>query len=189
MEDGKKPSTDLDTNPAKFPAKLDVAKELEQAAHPGTQPQGESKRRKRLTFDEVSNVVIEGVGDGPIKSGKMLERAAKKLKCDGKVELWNYVGDLKDVASVSARVEKVWRLQGENQHPLWCVAPEYKLNDFDNENLALVQDWRTAKHGTHVLVLSGDGGYGKTSVAEALMFERCLDGFFGSWTTQTTSER
>ena len=42
----------------------------------------------------MSNIVIEGVGHGPLKTADALGEAAKKLKHDGKVELWNYVRSL-----------------------------------------------------------------------------------------------
>ena len=44
----------------------------------------------RLSFDELSNV-FEGVGDGPLKTGRALESAAKGLKLVGNVELWSYL--------------------------------------------------------------------------------------------------
>ena len=95
MTAGKKPSTDLDLEPATYPPKLDLKKELAAASHPGDAPVKDSRKRKRLTFDEVSNVVIEGVGDGPLRKVTDLEAAARSLKHQGKVELWNYLGSLK----------------------------------------------------------------------------------------------
>ena len=41
-----------------------------------------------------------------------------------------------------------------------------------------VRKWREGKHATQVSVLSGDGGLGKTSLAEALMLEKCPQGFW-----------
>ena len=137
MEEGKKPSTDLDMCPATFPLRLDVQKEMGQNPHPGDAPVREGRKRKRLSFDEVSNIILEGVGDGPLITGKMLEQAAKRLKIDGKVELWNYVGELKDAAAVDAVVAKVWRLQGQLRHPLWCTASDHSLRDFNFDHLEI----------------------------------------------------
>ena len=94
-EAGKKPSTDVDTNPAKYPATLDLKKELESKRHPGETAPKESRKRKRLSFDEASNIIIEGVGSGPLRTVKALEQAARDLKHKGQVELWNYLGGLK----------------------------------------------------------------------------------------------
>ena len=178
MEAGKKPSTDVDMEPAKFPATLDVAKELKVGAHPGETPAKEGKKRKRLSFDEVSNIVLEGIGDGPLKTGKALEAAAKKLKLDGKVELWNYLGELKDAAAVNNAVAKVWRLSGETMHHMWRKSPDHVLECFKYVGLPLAKEWLEGKHTTHVLILSGDGGLGKTSLGEAMVSRICPDGFW-----------
>ena len=82
MTPGKKPSTDIDDKPAKFPADLDIKAEMKAARHPGFSESEEKahKKRKRLTFDEVSNIILEGIGNGPIRTGKALEAAARELK-------------------------------------------------------------------------------------------------------------
>ena len=80
LEPGKKPSTDLDLEPAKFPSGLNLDEELKANKDPREAEPKSNKKRKRLTFDEVSNVVLEGVGNGPLRSRKELEAAAKKLK-------------------------------------------------------------------------------------------------------------
>jgi hypothetical protein len=178
MEVGKKPSTDVDMEPAKFPATLDVRKELKSAAHPGETPAKEGKKRKRLSFDEVSDIVLEGIGEGPLKTGRALEAAAKKLKLEGKVELWNYVGDFKDAAAVSNAVAKVWRLSGETMHHMWRKSPDHVLESFKYADLPLAKEWLEGEHATRVLILSGDGGLGKTSMAEAMLFRLCPDGFW-----------
>jgi hypothetical protein len=178
MEAGKKPSTDLDMQPARFPGNLDLQAEREAPVHPGEAPKKEAKRRKRLSFDEVSNVIIEGVGDGPLKTGKALEQAAKKLKHSGQVELWNYIGELKSALEVNCLVAKAWRLHGENMHPMWRVNADYDLDKFDFEKLAAVKAWRNGKHASHTLILSGDGGLGKTNLAEALLNEKCPQGYW-----------
>ena len=178
MEAGKKPSTDVDMMPAKFPAALDVEKEMKVGAHPGETPSKEGKKRKRLSFDEVSNIVLEGIGDGPLKTGKALEAAAKNLKLDGKIELWNYVGEFKDAAAVNNAVAKVWRLNGETMHHMWRKSPDHVLASFKYGDLPLAKQWLEGKHITHVLILSGDGDLGKTSLGEAMLSHICPDGFW-----------
>ena len=178
MEAGKKPSTDVDMKPAKFPPTLDVQKEVKVGAHLGEAPPKEGKKRKRLSFDEVSNIALEGIGDGPLKTCKAVEVAAKKLKLDGKVELWNYVGELKDAAAVNNTVAKIWRLNGETMHHMWRTSPDHVLESFKYVDLTLAKEWLEGKHATHVLILSGDGGLGKTSLGEAMLSRICPDGFW-----------
>ena len=72
----------MDFAPAVYPASLDLNRELGSKAKP-------AKKRNNPTFDEVSNVIIEGVGEGPLKTGRDLEVAAERLKLEGKVELWS----------------------------------------------------------------------------------------------------
>ena len=63
---------------------MDLEKELRAYKDPRESEGKGSKKRKRLTFDEVSNIVLEGTGDGkPIKTGRDLEAAAKRLKRPG----------------------------------------------------------------------------------------------------------
>ena len=179
MQSGKKPSTDLDLQPAKFPACLDLQKELDAHKDPRETEDKERKKRQRLTFDEVSNLIIDGVGDGqPLKTGKELEAAAKKLKTDGKVELWNYVGEFKCVKDVSALVSKVWRMHGSLEHPFFHKTSEYKVSQFNIDPLKKVRAWRAGGYKSRVLVLSGDGGLGKTALGEALAMEVGTRGFW-----------
>ena len=48
MKAGKKQSTDLDLQPAKFPVNLCLKEELESAVHPGEAPKKESKKRSPI---------------------------------------------------------------------------------------------------------------------------------------------
>lgn len=180
MTPGKKASTDLDLEPATYPPTLDVKAELQREPHPAQTEQGakEGKKRKRLTFDEVSNVVLEGVGDGPLRTGQALEVAARKLKEQGKVELWNFLGEHKTPVETHNVVRRVWHLSGSISHPMWRSTPTYPLEDFDYSDLESVRDWLSTKHATHTLVLSGDGGLKKTSLAEALIHAVSPDGFW-----------
>ena len=178
MEAGKKPSSDVDRNPAKWPPDLNLEEELKAAAHPGDAEPKEGKKRKRLTFDEVSNVIIEGVGHGPLRTAKDLESAAREMKKDGKVELWNYLGELKSATETTALLSKVWRLWGSLAHPFFFTKAPYKLSQFQLDQLAKVKEWRQGKYKTHVLVLSGEGGYGKTNLAESLAADVAADGYF-----------
>ena len=173
---GKKPSTDLDMSPATYPPNLDLGKELKKAPHPKQTEEG--KKRKRLTFDEVSNIVIEGIGDGPLHTGAALQDAARSLKRRGQVELWNYLGDHKSASETSAMVSRVWQLNGTMTHAMWRTAPEFPLSDFEYGDLQLVQEWVQGKWMTNTLVISGDGGLKKTSLAEALIHSVAQEGFW-----------
>ena len=174
---GKKPSTDLDLEPATYPPKLDVKKELKEAKLDGDLAV-EGRKRKRLTFDEVSNLVIEGIGDGPLRTVKALEQAAKTLKYQGSVELWNYLGALKTNSETSQLLAKIWQLQGDLAHPLFHAEAPYALEAFEIGCLSDVKEWLDGKWRTHVLVLSGDGGLGKTSLAEALIAKVSPGGYW-----------
>ena len=182
MVAGKKPSIDLDLEPAKYPPSLNLAKELEAPLHPGDEskqkPEKEHKVRKRLTFDEVSNVIFEGIGDGPLRSARALEAAAWALKQRGKAELWNFVGALKTPADVGSLVAKAWRLRGKFVHAMWRSSPPYVMSSFNIDGLEIVSAWRGGKYKTHTLVLSGDGDLGKTSLAEALIAEVSPGGYW-----------
>jgi len=184
MVPGKKPSTDLDMEPAVYPPSLDVREELKKQSHPGDanggppKEQKEHKVRKRLNFDEVSNIILEGIGDGPLRSGRDLEKAAWGLKEKGKVELWNYVGAMKNATEVGGCVAKVWRLRGALEHPMWRKQAPRGLPLFSLDDLDEVAAWKGGKFRTHALVLSGDGGLGKTSLAEALMADVAPGGYW-----------
>jgi hypothetical protein len=88
MVAGKKTSTDLDLSPACYPANLDVKAELKAAPHPAAaQPDlAKKKGRKGLTFDDVSNIIIEGIGGGPLRTIKAFEGAAYSLKQRGIID-------------------------------------------------------------------------------------------------------
>ena len=177
-EAGKKPTTDLDLEPATFPPTLDWKSEVKKEGHPGDAPAKAGKKRKRLSFDEVSNIIIEGIGDGPIRTTTALEEAARTLKHQGNVELWNYLGSLKNLSDIGGVLAKVWQLQGQRSHPMWRTAPTYSLNAFSFGDLRLVIEWRNGKWRSHALVLSGDGGLGKTNLAEALLKEVSPAGYW-----------
>jgi hypothetical protein len=178
-EPGKKTSTDLDTQPAKYPPNLDLHAALKAAEHPQQQQdKSSSRKRKRLSFDEVSNVILEGVGAGPIRTAAALEAAARSLKQEGKVELWNCLGELKSRIEVNELVARVWRLNGNLIHPLWHPDAPYAIEEFDYQTLDCVAEWIGGKYKTHALVLSGDGGLGKTSLAEALIKQVSAGGYW-----------
>ena len=178
LEPGKKASVDIDAKPATFPANLDVKKELGAHRHPTDPEAKEGKKRKRLTFDELSHVVLEGVGQGPLKTAKDVQKAAKQMKLDGKVELWNYIGDLKSAADLSALVSKVWRMWGVVGHRFFRTAAKHTLETYSFGQLRKVKAWLDGGYKTEALILSGDGGLGKTSLAEALLMQVCPEGFW-----------
>ena len=178
MEEGKKPSTDLDRNPAKYPVSLDLEKELRADLHPSDTVASAIRKRKRFSFDEVSNIILEGIGDGPIRKAAALEEAARTLKHQGKVELWNYLGGLKSATDASSSISKVWRLQGELSHSIFHKSSTYSLEAFDLSGLTEAQEWLNGKHSSHTLVMSGDRELGKTSTAEAMLSRVCPGGFW-----------
>ena len=177
MTPGKKAKSDLDLKPAKYPPDLDLEAEL-RLFHGDDADSSRGKKRKSLSFDDVSNVIMEGIGEGPLCSAKELEAAARHLKSEGNVELWNYLGSFKTVADVRSLVAKVWRMSGKLNHHLFHSTSRRQLADFDFGHLALVREWLEGGWETHTLVLSGDGGLGKTSLAAALVLQVCPSGFW-----------
>eukprot|EP00972_Heterocapsa_arctica_P116304 16452354-Heterocapsa_arctica.AAC.1 len=172
MVPGKKPSNDLDLCPAKYPLALDLQVELAAAEHPVQG--GAGKKRKNLTFDEVSNIIIEG----PIHTAIALSEAARALKAQGKPELWNYVGALKTLSDERALVAKVWRMNGTLQHAMWRAKSPYVLAQFNLADLPHVRAWLDGGYKKRTLILAGSGGLGKTQLAMALMHHLCPGGFW-----------
>ena len=124
------------------------------------------------------NIILEGIGDGPLRSGRDLEKAAWSLKEKGKVELWNFVGAMKTPTEVGGCVAKVWRMRGVLEHPMWRKEAPRGLPSFSLDGLDEVSAWKDGKYKTHALVLSGDGCLGKTSMAMALMATVSPGGFW-----------
>ena len=121
---------------------------------------------------------MEGVGGGPIRDARSLEAAGKQLKLEGKVELWNYLGELKSLAETRSLVSKVWRMFGHLEHNAFHRTCNYQMDSFDILGLEKVHEWLGGKYKSHVLVLSGDGGLGKTHLGEALLLQVCPAGFW-----------
>ena len=171
MTPGKKPSTDLDLKPATYPPGLDANEVLRRRRHPGDTKENTSdkKKRKRLSFDDLSNIIIEGVGSGPLRTPDDLDAAARQLKAAGQIELWNHMGTLKDAKDIRGLLAKVWRLHGELTHPMWRTKSTHAMADFFTDGLTGLSEWDPT---SEVLILSGDGGLGKTSLAEALAMEK-----------------
>ena len=168
MTIGKKTSTDIDTNPAKYPPNLDLQKIIDMASSRHLDPAAPAKKvRTRLSFDDFSNIVVEGIGSGPLRTIADLEAAALSLKRDGKVELWNYLGAFKTAADSKNQLMKVWRLLGNPMGDCLITSFKYKVDDFDLSTLPGVRKWLGGEYATRVLVLSGDGCLGKTGLAKA----------------------
>jgi hypothetical protein len=121
-------------------------------------------------------VIIEGIGEGPIRTLTALDAATKSMKMQGNVELWNYLGSLSSAANTDELLCKVWRLHGVVVHPLFCKAPPYPLQAFIYDDLEEVGKWLNGMYTTHTLILSGDGDLGKTCLVEALLCEVCPEG-------------
>ena len=97
------------------------------------------------------------------------------------VELWNYLGALETPAKTNALLARVWHLHGESVHFMWRSAATYPLSSFHLDDLEAVRQWLDGKWRTHTLVLSGDGGLGKTRLAEALLNEVSPSGYWWAW--------
>ena len=108
-----------------------------------------------MTFDEVSKVVLEGVGEGSLKTGRDLEAASKKLKLQGKTELWNYLGDLKNAADAFRLVSKVRGMLGGNAHQIFNTTSKFPLDAFKLAFLPSVRSWLKGEFKTKSLVRSG----------------------------------
>ena len=173
---GKKASADLDLHPATYPPSLDIKKEAGEAFQSGLA--SNTKSRTRLSFDDVSNIIIEGTGSGPIRTARALEDAAAKMKRDGNTELWNYLGAIKSSSDVRALVTRVWRMIGELSHPMWKPSATYPLSTFSVDCMPEVMEWASKLHKSHTLVLAGRGGLGKTQLAKALMSHIRPGGFW-----------
>ena len=115
-----------------------------------------------------------------MRSGKDLQEAASHLKDQGDVELWNFVGDnMKTFKDIKAAVAQVWRLRGDlAAHPMFHLQAPYPLSAFKHKELEEVCEWLGGKWRTHALVLSGDGGLGKSNLGEALLMEVCHGGYW-----------
>lgn len=100
------------------------------------------------------------------------------MKRDGNVELWNYLGAIKSSNEVVALITKVWRMLGTFSHPMWKTVVAYPLSAFEYDHLPNVGQWASTLHSSHVLILSGLGGLGKTQLAKALMLHICPAGFW-----------
>ena len=178
MTSGEKPSSDLDVTPARFPPDLNLEKELKATPHPNDKSGKQGKSRHRVSFDEVSNIILEGIGNGPLRSASSLEDAARQLKLKGQVELWNYLGAIRTPTELRGLVAKVWRMNGERSHDMWVTDSPFALGDFHYDHLPHVQDWVEGRGQKFVLILSGDAGFGKTQLAKALMLHVCPAGFW-----------
>ena len=167
MTTGKKSSTDIDTNPAKYPPTLNLEKVLDSASTRHLDSAAPARKRTRLSFDDFSNIVVEGIGCGPLRTISDLEAAALTLKRDGKIELWNYLGAFKTTAETKNQLMKVWRLLGNPMGDCLLTSAKYTLDDFNLSTLPGVREWFAGEYKNRALVLSGDGCLGKTGLAKA----------------------
>ena len=122
---------------------------------PGDAQLKAANKRKRLTLDEVSNVVLEGVGEGSLKTCRDLVAASKKLKLQGKTELWNHLGDLKNAADTFRLVSKVRGMFGGNAHQIFNTISKFPLDAFKLAFLPSVRSWLKEEFKTKSLVRSG----------------------------------
>ena len=69
-------------------------------------------------------------------------------------------------------------MSGEMTHGLWRSGPDFPLDSFVYDDLEQANEWLDGAWETHTLILSGDGGKGKTNMAEALVKKVSPQGYW-----------
>ena len=126
--------------------------------------QTKEKKRKSLTFSELTDVVVEN----GIFSVEDLWQVAKARKMSGDDSLWNRMGEERCMRSTLQKILKGWH--GNPTSTLRCSS-KYTTSDFDIPPVAV--EWMATGFHTRTLVLAGRGGIGKTSLASALLLQVC----------------
>ena len=178
----KKLASDIDREPWSWPAGL-VISELDairraqsnQMAARNGQAAGRGRKRRLLTFSEVTDAFVEA----GVKTEKDALELAKKRKVAGDDTLFNTLGAERSVPELVERVLYAWGCKGLSSGTL-ASAPEYTLPAFiDVEAVSSdVVNWQKGSHQTHVLILFGPGGWGKTEFACGLMHGVAPSGTF-----------
>lgn len=168
VESSKKLQSDLDLTPWSWPTidpsallSLCNSKTPQMEARSGG---GGGRKRKLMTFSEVTDVFVEGC----VRTESQAWRLAKTRKMAGDDALYNTLGNHSSVSSLVSKVLKAWH--DEDDAPTLCTTPDYALDKFvtpDSLHVDL-QDWIDGEWRTVALILSGDGGLGKTEFACAL---------------------
>jgi hypothetical protein len=129
--------------PRDLPAEPRPSGRAEDEATPGdgsASSASKRKKRKRLTFTEASNIVLEGIGQGPLRAVAKLEKAARQLLSRGQVELWNYLGEHENPNETEVFLSKVWRLNGDLVHSMLNVASKFALDRFSYEHYNVIEE-------------------------------------------------
>ena len=173
----KKLEADLDKAPWSWPpqtyAALDVfrrtktAQSAQQDARNGKAGK-QGRKRALLTFSEVTDVFVEG----NVRSEKEAWTVAKHRKEQGDDTLFNTLGSHASLSDLVAKVQRAWyseRLSGGTL----VLTPPYALNTFAAPAAVGpgVVEWMAGGYKGKVLILSGDGGLGKTEFCCAVMKE------------------
>ena len=100
-------------------------------------------------------MVLEGVGEVSLKTGRDLEATSTKLKLQGKTELWYYLGDLKNAEDTFRLVSKIRGMFGGNAHQIFKTTSKFPLDAFKLAFLPSVRSWLKEEFKTKSLVRSG----------------------------------
>ena len=124
------------------------------------------RKRKLMTFSEVTDAFVEK----HVKTEKEAWEMAKSRKLAGDDTLFNTLGDARCVASLVAKVRRAWDCEAMSSGTLYSQ-PDFSLSSFKplgSINMALSR-WILGEWKTKALILSGDGGLGKTELACAMV--------------------
>ena len=172
FEPGKKIASDIDESPWLFPESLTMDKvkilmaamPVDQQVKNGLVPRRAEKKRKSLSFSELTDIVVEN----KLFSVGELWQEAKARKLKGDDSLWETCGAQRSLQTTLRSIITGWH--GDPASTLHFSAA-YPLASF--EIPAEARRWLDGAWRTHTLILSGGGGVGKTSLGAALLLEVC----------------
>lgn len=173
LPSAKKLAVDVDAVPWSWPtvpiASLKAmceANSPQMEARNGAVGGGRGRKRKLLTFSELTDAFVEGA----VRNEREAWVLAKARKVGGDDTLYNTLGASHPVSALVARVRQAWHPEGISTGTL-MTKPDFLLKDFVPIGRVgrKVLDWVRGAWKHQVLVLSGDGGLGKTELACALM--------------------
>ena len=172
MHSAKKLPADLDRDPWSWPD-VPISSLLELCTNSSPQMDARNgqagmrgRKRKLMTFSEVTDAFVEK----QVKTEKQAWELAKSRKLAGDDTLYNTLGDARCVASLVSKVRRAWDCEAMSSGTLHCQ-PDFNLSAFvalGSINMALSR-WILGEWKTKALILSGDGGLGKTELACAMV--------------------
>ena len=175
----KKLVVDIDREPWSFPATTIEALDKTRAAQSPQEAarNGETRGRKRqlLTFSEITDAFVQN----GVKHEKKAWQVAKQRKMEGDDTLYNTLGREQSVKDLVSKVLSAWNCDGMSTGTL-VEHVEYPLSSFvlPEKMKAEVDAWRAGGYKHQVLILRGEGGWGKTELACALVMEKSETGTF-----------